>query len=120
MKCPFCTTDTLQPMVVGGSSLDFCSGCGGTWFDLKELDIFLGVQVEWSAEEDATVAPARTKQDSPYRAASDVRRCPRCHDSVLVPVCMMSPGDIWLDRCPRCRGCFVERGEAPKLRYKSG
>jgi Zn-finger nucleic acid-binding protein len=38
--------------------------------------------------------------------------CPRCHDSVLFEI---DRDTITIDRCDRCRGIWLDRGELEKL-----
>jgi Zn-finger nucleic acid-binding protein len=101
MNCPKCRTPTLrhEAEAASGLRLDRCSSCGGTWLDYGEL----GPAAE---RED----PSRPPGPDPDLAA-DLRTgsCPRC--GVALQQALSPDGAFHVDRCPRCGGLFLDRGE---------
>jgi Zn-finger nucleic acid-binding protein len=97
----------MVPETRDGVTADRCERCRGLWFDASELDA-------WLAEECPGVA---APEGWIPRRGVGTRRCPRCSEALETAGW---PG-IVLDRCPRCRGLFlevnelasIERGEMP-------
>ena len=91
------TADTRE-----GITIDRCPSCGGLWFDAQELDrCLLALYAEGSPPPEARI---------PERGAG-TRRCPRCDRF------MKTAGwtGLVLDRCPDCRGLFVEASEIMQM-----
>lgn len=95
-----------RPMIklrVDSTTLDRCEGCGGTWFDAKEL-----ARVADDKEVEALASRI------PINAVNSPFDCPACGarcvegrvDEVAVDTCMKCHG-VWLDR--------GELGEAKRL-----
>jgi uncharacterized protein len=92
----------LRPELRAGISVDRCDRCSGLWFDARELDAWL--------REHNPSEPGSTEDALPRRGSGG-RPCPRCRRS------METSGwtDLVLDRCPDCRGLFVEFHEMGTL-----
>jgi Zn-finger nucleic acid-binding protein len=85
-----------------GVTVDRCERCGGLWFDVEELDRWLG----HAGARD--VAPPESRV--PSRGVGS-RPCPLCD-------CVMNTAgwtDLVLDRCGRCGGLFVEAREFTRM-----
>jgi Zn-finger nucleic acid-binding protein len=85
-----------------GVTIDRCYSCGGLWFDAQELDrCLLALYAEDSPPPEARI---------PERGVG-TRRCPRCDRF------MKTAGwtGLVLDRCPNCRGLFVEASELAQM-----
>jgi uncharacterized protein len=91
--------------VWAGVQVDRCPGCRALWFDASELDRCLGSETP----------PKRriTEADFPERSLSGLS-CPRCWPKSMETVGWTG---IIIDRCPDCRGLFVEFGELERLRH---
>jgi Zn-finger nucleic acid-binding protein len=83
-------------------TVDRCERCRGLWFDARELDQWL-----------AAVNPAHASlpEDQIPRRGIGTRQCPRCSESLETAGW---PGLV-LDRCPGCRGLFVELNELARI-----
>jgi Zn-finger nucleic acid-binding protein len=100
--CPSCR----RPMIVyelDGVEIDRCLDCGGTWLDSGELEAI--------ARSAGTADPElpRTVRDAPA-GPKGARRCPRCARP-LRAIGIGKEKRIELDRCPRCGGLWLDRGE---------
>lgn len=101
MKCPACG-ERMHAQSLDSITVDTCPGCRGTWFDSAELDAAV-----------ARLEPSH----SPVEASVPVRghspfSCARCF-----PARMESVGwpTLRLDRCPDCRGFFLDNHELEDL-----
>lgn len=103
MICPKCRTDTLHLATVGatGVRLDRCSGCGGTWLDYGE--------VVPAAEDPRLPLDARADPSADARSGP----CPRC--AIELRQTPFPDGPFHVDRCPRCGGVFLDRGELAEI-----
>ena len=92
----------MVPETRDGITVDRCERCGGLWFDANELDGWL-----------ATARPgvATTAEGWIPRRGVGTRPCPRCSASLETAGW---PGVV-LDRCPECRGLFVEVNELTSI-----
>lgn len=86
--------------------VDKCPRCGGIWFDKEELIdlIKLGqfyIQSLDSASE-STIKP------------NPERLCPHCKVE-LNPAKNQKIPDLRLDKCPRCQGLWLEKGELLRI-----
>ena len=105
MKGPACK-NPLREKNTGSITLDTCyGGCGGIWFDAAELD-----RVSVSA-------PAATTLHSIWQIPSsnvqpaEARLCPRCPEQVLERKWFSDLKQVEIDRCPACRGIWLDAGE---------
>lgn len=107
MDCPKCRTPTLHRTAeaASGLRLDRCSTCEGSWLDYGEL------------------APAAQRQapglpPPPLDPANDARTgpCPRC--AVPLQQTLSPDGTFHVERCTRCGGLFLDRGELAAIAAK--
>jgi Zn-finger nucleic acid-binding protein len=116
MKCPVCSCD-LTETESHGLLLDICrEGCGGVWFDAKELD-----------KADENQEPVRHEVLRPVRNQNIVidrnkqRLCPRCDGVGMKKELYDSQFEIEIDSCPSCGGIWLDLGELEALRaHNSG
>lgn len=85
-------------------TLDVCyGGCGGIWFDPKELD-----------RVDARAATTlHTVWQDPHRKVvlTEPRPCPRCPDQILSRRWFSEAKKVEIDQCPTCGGLWLDAGE---------
>jgi membrane associated rhomboid family serine protease/Zn-finger nucleic acid-binding protein len=120
-QCPACSLHALVPVhlaqlathkwkqheqpVVGGMTIDTCPVCFGVWLDAGEIDA-LG---------DAEIDPAFLKT---LVGRSANRMCPRGHGFMnehMLPSLLRTP----IDRCPRCKGLWLDGDERRALARSS-
>ena len=102
MICPKCQGE-LHEMFIEGVDLDFCDGCKGMWFDKDEM-AFMAELPEDMPDHDVQ----RDAQATEYT-------CPRCGDVKLEQMKFVKAEDLVIERCPQCRGIFLDKGELPKV-----
>ncbi len=113
MKCLRCESTELKIESRGEGAdvfeVDVCPSCGGVWLDAAELskiddNFFVDV-------EKMELLKAAPGQDD--RAL----RCPRCGGTpVLEKGHPRGHKGLVVDRCPKCRGFWLDRGELEKMR----
>jgi len=88
--------------------LDQCKACGGVWFDRWELYFVTDRSIKDleavdSAAFSAPVAPHPLKGN-----------CPRCEKELARFIDPNLPKDALIERCPGCKGLWLNRGELGK------
>lgn len=108
MKCPACE-GSLNECKIGDVALDICqSGCGGVWFDWKELKKF---------DEPHEVIPEGVlKSSNSSRKKSGVRFCPKCEGEELCLRYNDIKNEVEIDQCLKCSGIWLDTGELKKIR----
>src|SRR5262245_6555551 len=102
-NCPRCGTG-LEETEVGALRVDGCNGCGGVWFDNKELGAIAQSQsAELKALEERFLPGAAV-------TVAGEMNCPVCEVLLFEFEFKHSPG-IKLDACPQCRGIWADEGE---------
>jgi Zn-finger nucleic acid-binding protein len=84
--------------------VDRCPNCHALWFDAHELERRLGSQA-------ANHARSVSEAELPERGLGG-RSCPRCWPKPMETVGWTG---VVIDRCPTCRGLFVEFAELERL-----
>lgn len=103
MLCPVCAS-LLSEEVCAGERIDRCGECGGMWVDQGEL------------------ASIVQNDDAPVAVAANAKRpaqlaCPRC-ERPLAPHEYAHDSGVVLQRCPDCRGHWIEASQiAPLAAY---
>jgi Zn-finger nucleic acid-binding protein len=95
-----------------GVEIDHCIACRGTWLDEGELEQILtlaGITDAERLEELERAGDGRAGR----------RRCPRCPRK-LREVAASVEQALLLDRCPQCRGLWLDRGEMETLIRSEG
>lgn len=114
VRCPQCEIPmhAVTARANPGSliELDQCPRCGGIWCDKWEL---FPIQVD----EAANLEPVdQALLRSPTPATKRTLYCPRCTARLAMPRDPMLGPDIQFQRCPKCDGIWLNRGQL--TRYK--
>jgi len=107
MKCPRCE-GTLHETDYGEAGfvlLDVCPECKGVWFDEGELDQL----------DDGISSNAELMAYTPASTEHHALDCPRCGKPLEA---LSPPGEpeLVVDRCPSCRGFWLDEGELDHVR----
>ena len=102
MNCPKCQEE-IHEMKLEGVEVDFCSSCKGIWFDGDEMAFIMELPFDMPQIEE--VKKEATKTDF---------KCPRCGDK-LEEMRFVQSNDLLVDRCPSCRGIWLDKGEYSKV-----
>jgi Zn-finger nucleic acid-binding protein len=86
--------------------IDNCNTCKGTFFDEGEMYAALGTSADpslWDRPETGgAVRPGEI-------------HCPRCGAAMLLQDVKHEDLSVEIDRCPNCRGIWLDGGEAAKI-----
>lgn len=107
MKCPACK-NPLHEKGAGGVTLDVCyGGCGGIWFDAKELES-VNARAATTLHTIWNVPVANVKLTEP-------RLCPRCPEQVLDCKWFSDLKKVEIDQCAKCGGIWLDAGEFTRI-----
>ena len=107
MKCPACTNPLLEKRA-GGMTLDICyGGCGGIWFDARELE-------RVTARAANTLHTIWQVANKPAKL-SVPRICPRCSEQVLERKWFSDMKSVEIDQCSLCGGVWLDAGEFSRI-----
>lgn len=111
LQCPACQR-ILKHRKVDGVTLDVCQGgCGGIWFDNRELQKFD------NANEDGGRALLDVAVDAGLRIDHRRKRaCPRCEDVKMKRRFYSPKRRVELDECGGCGGIWLDLGELESVR----
>lgn len=99
MNCPRCENHGLDPVAVDRTiRVDWCSGCGGAFYEPGELHAVLGATPE-----------------IPASLGTPGLSCPSCVAG-MVKLRWPAQGSVRIDACPACKGHWLDRGELVHLR----
>jgi len=106
--CPRCHVH-LKGHFLEDASVEFCPKCGGMWISREDFTRSIK----------RTPPPDLPKEEPPDAEkpiwAESPLACPRCGGNMAKAVYDYSSG-IKVDRCDRCRGIWLDRGELGRLR----
>ncbi len=113
MKCPNEQADMREVRLSSNVGqvfiVDQCAKCGGIWFDRFEL----------YRAKDGESQRLETFDTDAFRNAAEmvnpVRRCPRDDAELLHFNDRYFPSGIIVERCPKCDGFWLNRGEFTKF-----
>jgi Zn-finger nucleic acid-binding protein len=88
-------------------TVDQCTGCGGLWLDSGELVTLLKIG-------DFYIKNLDTLKGNPVVINQGQRNCPLCQTPLKMMTNNKAP-DVKIDRCPGCKGVWLDRGELYKL-----
>lgn len=109
MKCPSCSAE-LSQIKVSGISIDLCDrGCGGIWFDERELQHF-------DEQHEFDVEKLLFPQTKSRPAVSGLRSCPRCMEGPLAILKFGTKSSVEIDQCFLCGGIWLDSGELTAIR----
>ena len=103
MKCPKCQGEELHEMHIEGTDVDFCDSCKGIWFDKDEMAFMAELPND---------IPLSNVEDTATQTTS---LCPRCEHTTLEEMKFVQANDLLVERCPECRGIWLDKGELPKV-----
>jgi len=113
LNCPACGS-WLDAQNEQGIRVDVCPKCSGIWFDRDEIRQYVE---QMSEDPNTKSAELRTKAIKVVRHSQitqEHRVCP--HDgSELTTFNYAYNSNVFLDRCERCMGIWVDAEELPKL-----
>ncbi|MCS6859745.1 MAG: zf-TFIIB domain-containing protein [Abditibacteriales bacterium] len=110
-NCPRCER-LLFPLTLGGVTVDGCDGCGGVWFDHRELTTVAQAQTARLKELEDTFQAHVLLTERKVQIS-----CPTCRVGLVEFEFKHSPG-IKLDGCPQCRGIWVDDGELRAIHHR--
>lgn len=114
LVCPACGAIMKKVLDdASGCYVDICTeGCGGLFFDNRELEKF-----DEAHEDASAIFKELEGKTFPERKDGNVRTCPICN----VPMVKQGAanGEITIDVCNTCGAKFLDQGELQKIReYK--
>lgn len=105
MKCPKCGGELRELELPESVTIDMCRGCKGIWYDKGEVGFQQELERDIPELEKVKKAKRATQSD-----------CPRCGAGTkLEEMKYSTKGDLLIDRCPKCEGIFLDKGELKKL-----
>lgn len=108
MQCPI-DTNTLVAKQMHNLEIDVCSKCGGVWFDEGEFRGAVGNITSFDFPEKYQVSPLKEKNQALHLHERKLS-CPK--DGVnLETLHYDPPSGIYLDRCGKCGGVWLDGGE---------
>lgn len=112
INCPACGKEMTKIFMASkGVNIDIClEGCGGIFFDNRELKKF----DEYTENIDELKAAIQNKTFE-KTDESEIRFCPVCHTK-MVKNSVSLKGDIIIDECYNCGAKFFDHGELTKMR----
>jgi len=109
MKCPVCKISALV-IEYEKVELDYCSHCGGLWFDEGELELLLDAMEQGAASKYVADILARPEAKS----SEDKRKCPICNQTMKKTLIGVNEG-ITVDACSLGHGLWLDGGELNRL-----
>lgn len=110
MRCPACDS-TLSTVTYEGVAIETCNACGGCWLDAEELGRIVTLREQrFTAAQRSAIDTAGQLPGIPVQ---DIERdivCPGCNASTG-PINYGGDTGIIIDRCPQCRGIWLDVGE---------
>jgi Zn-finger nucleic acid-binding protein len=88
-------------------TIDQCTVCGGLWLDSGELITLLKIG-------DFYIKNLDTLKGNPVTISQEQRYCPLCRSPLKMMTNNKAP-DVKIDRCAKCKGVWLDRGELYKL-----
>lgn len=107
MNCPKCVSP-FNEIAIENVALDFCPGCKGIWFDKDEMAFVTELKNDLPNPQAERTAGRPT-----------VYPCPRCPNK-LEELKFVPLHDLLVDRCPSCRGIWLDNGELQKVAAIAG
>lgn len=114
MQCPKCR-QPLQGVDYQGVHIETCPACGGDWLDSGELkNIVLAREMRFDEKECLAMAQAAKITGVKLTDLNRHLTCPNCGASTN-PVNYGDDTGVIIDKCPRCNGIWLDRGELEKI-----
>jgi hypothetical protein len=109
MICPVCKSDMIV-VERNRIELDYCTNCGGTWFDSGELELLLATL----GVPDSNAYLSNILHSREARTAEKPRKCPVCSQTMRKSNIGERP-KVLIDACPRGDGIWFDGGELMQL-----
>ncbi len=112
LNCPACGKEMEKVFIPSaGINIDICTnGCGGIYFDNRELNAFD------EKHEDVSKILERIKDKTFEPVKTDVdRHCPNCGNKMVKNYSSINKS-IEIDDCYNCGGKFLDNSELQKIR----
>lgn len=114
IRCPHCNLPMKEVSARANPGtlivLDQCGGCGGIWCDKWEL---FPVDPDEASRLDPVDEGLLCK---PVQIEKTPLYCPRCTGRLETFREPLLPPDLRLERCPRCEGIWLNRGEFSRFK----
>jgi len=112
LKCPACQKEMAKVFVPKqGVNVDIClDGCGGMWFDNRELSYF-----DEQDENIDEIFSAIMNKDFATVDETNPRSCPSCGARMVKNFSSVKKA-IQIDECYSCGGKFLDKSELLKFR----
>jgi uncharacterized protein len=109
MSCPRCKDKKLEKVVAKDARFKQCHHCGGSWFNLNELEKAIGKKIKF-------MLPSGTKASEAF-SYSNKPICPTCH-APLIHIKSFDFAEIGIEACIICQGRWVDGTEIEKLQNR--
>jgi Zn-finger nucleic acid-binding protein len=106
MDCPVCK-NAMIVLELAEVEVDYCTDCGGIWFDAGELELLLGNSQQTKQLLDSF------KIDS--SCTEKRRKCPICLKKMQKIVVGPSTPPLLIDKCARGDGLWFDHGELQNI-----
>ena len=114
MQCPKCH-QPLQGVDYEGVHLETCPRCGGHWLDADELgSIVKARKRRFNEQECLAIAQATKIKGVNLNSLNRHLICPKC-GSTTNPINYGDDTGMIIDKCTKCGGMWLERGEIEKI-----
>ncbi len=89
ISCPGCQS-AMRVLKLDEAEVDYCTFCGGAWFDPGEVAAVVGHPLETTPS-----------------GLGTLRKCARCQETMV----SATLGAVAVEQCPDCHGVFLDQGE---------
>ena len=115
MNCPNCQHSLTQEDYEG-VEIDRCTHCQGVYLDDGELKhINEAREKTFSSEDIAAVNGIQSKIQANEEEMAGQIQCPKCAGSTMSRRHFAGQSGIVIDRCPDCKGLWLDAGEIEKI-----
>jgi hypothetical protein len=114
LQCPKCH-QPLNGLDYQGVHIETCPACGGDWLDAGELGAIVHARkMQFNEQECLAMAQAAKITGVKLTTLNRQITCPRC-GSATHPVNYGEDSGIIIDKCARCGGVWLDKGEIEKI-----
>lgn len=113
LDCPRCD-GTLREIVYRDTHIDVCPACGGSWFDMGELETMLQSTRSDARSGEFLPSPSSAENATTTPSGTAYVRCPKC-GALMNRKNWERRSGVVLDWCPK-HGLWLDAGEIAQLR----